>query len=239
MRRGQLADLALYVRALPLYARNLGVALPPLVGALVIVLLLLISGPLFSGVGGAGASIFSPSGLIGTLITGFALGTAIIFADDAWRHGRARIQSAWDEARRKAGNILLTALGFFFIIYVAGLVGGLLPVPYLVDVLRFIALFFLIYSLPSAAIGGTPAQFAFSTSIRAARSYPVQTLILTIVCYVVGSWLPDYLTTLTVPYLSFYGVLACEVLFKGILQGYVALVLAKQYSDFTFRGPYW
>jgi len=239
MRRGQLAELSLYFRALPLYARNLGVALPPLIGAALMAILEYLSGPLFSGVGGAGASLFSTTGIIGSLVTGFALGTAIIIADDAWRHDRARIQADWDDARRKAGNILLTALGFFFIIYVAGLVGTLLPVPFLSTALQAIALFFLIYSIPSAAIGGAPAQFAFSTSIRIARSYPVQTLILTIVCAVVAGWLPYYLTGLVSPYVSLYGTLACRILFFGILQGYVALVLAKQYSDFTFRGPYW
>ncbi|MBV9269883.1 MAG: hypothetical protein JO165_02235 [Candidatus Eremiobacteraeota bacterium] len=239
MRRGQLGDLSLYFRALPVYARNLGVALPPLVAALIMLLLTYISGPLFSGVGGLGASLLSPTGIIGTLLTGFALGTAIIFADDAWRHGRARIQLAWDDARRKAGNILLTALGFYFIIYVAQLVGSLLPIPFLPQACQAVALFFLIYSLPSASIGGTPAQLAFSTSIRAARSYPIQTLILTIIFYVFVFWLADYLTQLVLPYVSYYGALACRVLFVGILQGYVALVLAKQYSDFTFRGPYW
>lgn len=235
MRRGQLAGLSLYVRALPLYARNLGVALPPLVAALIMILLTWLAGPVFAPVGGAGASLF---GIIAQLIAGFALGVAIIFADDAWRHGRARIQSAWHEGRRKAGNILLTTLGFFFIVYVAGLVGGLLG-PMFAYAAEAVALFFLIYSLPAAAIGGVPAQGAFSTSIRTARNYPLPTAILALVCAAVGFWLPPYLSAMLQPYVSPIGWMAFEVLFTCIAQGYVALVLAKQYSDFAFSGSYW
>ena len=78
---GRGPDLALYLKALPLYGRNLGVALPPLVAAIVQVLLGYLSGPITDPVGGAGGGIFA---IISYLIFGFAFGVSLIFADDAW-----------------------------------------------------------------------------------------------------------------------------------------------------------
>jgi len=233
---GQQLDLSLYVRALPLYARNLGVALPPLVAAIVGQLLAYAAGPMFAAVGGLGAGLLTS--LVAQLVIGFAFAVAVIFADDAWRHDRAHLATAWNEARRKAGNIVITTFGFFFIIYVAGMIGAQLGV--LGSLFTAVALFFLIYAIAATAIGGIPAQGAFSKSIQMARAFPLQTAILTIVAIVVGVYVANFLPSFLSGYVTGIGYTVLQVVIAGLAQGYVALVVAKQYADLAFRGgSYW
>ncbi|HEY8313965.1 MAG TPA: hypothetical protein VIG51_07295 [Candidatus Baltobacteraceae bacterium] len=228
--RGQRLDLSLYVRALPLYARNVGVALAPLAAAIVGMAVSYVSGPLTAPLGGAGASIF---GLIVQLIFGFAFGVALIFADDAWRHDRANLASAWSEARRKALNILIATLGFFFLIYIAGLIGGLLGS---VGSLLFqaVAAFFLIYAFPAAAIGGAYGADVFSISIRIARRDPLPTAILAVVSIFVYFYVGQILPSVLGPSVGSAGYTVLRLLLPAIATGYVALVVAKQYADLAF-----
>ncbi|MGZ3497723.1 MAG: hypothetical protein ACXWNK_06515 [Vulcanimicrobiaceae bacterium] len=232
--KGQGLDLSLYFKALPLYARNLGVAIPPLVAAVVKILLGFLSGPITDPLGGAGVGIF---GLIAQLVLGFSLGVSLIFADDAWRHGRASLSNAWAEARRKMGNILIATLGFFFLTYVAQLIGGLFG-GIGSALLAAIAAFFLIYAFPAAAIGGAYGPDVFSASLRLARSRPLPTAILTIVSLFVYFYVGFILPVILGPYVGSAGFIVLQLLLPALATGYVAFVVAKQYSDYSF-GRYW
>lgn len=227
---GQRLDLGLYIQALPLYARNLGVMLPPLIAAGIGVGLRYAAGPLFAGVGGAGYPIIE---LIIQLLYGFAFAISVIFADDAWRSGRGSLSAAWDSAKRKAGNIIITVIGFYFLIYVAGLVGGI-GGPILAEAVRALAAWAFIYAIPAAAMGGIPSGASFSASIQAAKRHPLATAILTIVCLVVWFGLAIYAPAAIGPYVG-AGYDVASVLLTALALGYIALVIARQYSDFAFR----
>lgn len=232
MKRGQGTDFSSYLTALPLYARNLGVALPPLIAALVQIGLLFLAGPLTDPVGGIGAGIF---GLIAEVVFGFAFAVSLIFADNAWRFERASIAGAWSDARRKAGNILLAVFGTFFLLYVAQYIGAIFG-GYGSEAFGALAVFFIIYAIPAAAIGGVYGPEVFSRSIRIARAQPLATAVLAIVSVAVlfaGLRLPVLLG----PYVGF-GYYALQLLCPSLAIGYVALVVAKQYGDNAF-GRYW
>lgn len=228
----------MYLRALPVYARNLGVLAAPLIAALIAIALSYFGGWLFAPTGGMGMGLMS---LIDALLYGFAFGIAVIFADDAWRHGRASLSNAWNEARRKAGNILLAVIGFYFVTWIARLLGGglggLLGQPEIVAlVLLAIAVWAFIYTVPAAAIGGTPGGAALSASLQAAKRHPLPTAILVIVCAIVWLALTDYAVR-WLPFSEVADQIAIALL-TAIALGYIALVVARQYSDFAFR-PYW
>jgi hypothetical protein len=228
---GQRLDLALYFQALPLYARNLGVLLPPLIAAIIGIGLDYASGPLFAGVGGAGASIVA---FIVRIIEGFAFGVSVIFADDAWRHGRGHLRTAWDQSRRKAGEIIIATIGFFFLIYIAQMIGGIVNAT-LSEALGALALWAFIYAIAAAAIGGLPGGAAFSASLQAARRHPLATAILAIVCIIVWYGLAEYAVAAVGPYVGVAGFEATRALLTAIALGYIALIIARQYADFAFR----
>lgn len=229
---GQRIDPAIYLHALPVYARNLAVLLPPLVAAIIGVGLDFLSGPLFAAVGGAGGSIFH---FITLLIEGYAFAVSVIFADDAWRHGRGNLRSAWDQARRKAGEIIISVMGFLFLTYVAGLVGGIAGAigSY---VLTALAVWAFIYAIPAAAMGGIPAGGAFSVSLQTARRHPLATAVLAIISVIVWWGLTQYALFAVAVFLNAPGFYAAQVLLAALALGYIALVLARQYADFAFRG---
>ncbi len=235
---GQRLDLMLYVQALPLYLRNLGVMLAPLVAAAIGLGLEYLEGPLFNPIGGVGDPLI---GFIVRILEGFAFAIAVIFADDAWRHGRANLRAAWDQARRRGGDILISVIGFYFLIYVAqligGFLGGILHVPYIGLALGALAVWAFIYAIPAAAIGGVPAGGAFSVSLQAAKRNPLATAILVVVCLLVYYYVGLIVPTMLNPYLG-VGYDVARILLAAIALGYVALVVAKQYTDFAFR-PYW
>lgn len=226
-------DLAMYVQALPLYARNLGVLFPPLVAALIAVALMYAGVWFFAASGGSGVGIVA---LLINVMYGFAFGISLIFADDAWRHGRASLPSAWNDSRRKAGNILIAVIGFLFLTWVARYIGAITGSNYIALALGALALWAFIYAIPAAAIGGTPGGASLSASLQAARRQPLATAILVIVCLVVWIALNSYV----VQWLPFseIGNEIASALLTAISLGYIALVVAKQYSDLAFR-PYW
>ncbi len=226
-------DAALYFRALPLYVFNLGVLLPPLVAAAIGVGLDFAGGSAFAAVGGGGASIL---GFITRVIEGFAFAVAVIFADDAWRHGRANLGAAWDQARRKARDIIITVIGFLFLTYVAGLIGSIAG-PIGAYVLTALAVWAFIYAIPAAAVGGVPSGGAFSVSLQAARRYPLATAVLAIVSVVVWWGLTQFAFNALSLYLNPAAYYAAFVLLTAIALGYIALIVARQYADFAFR-PY-
>ena len=228
-------DLMLYIEALPVYVRNLGVVLAPLIAAAIGLGLEYLEGPLFSPIGGAGDPLI---GFIIQIVAGFAFAVSVIFADDAWRHNRASLSAAWSTARRKAGNILIAVIGFFFLIYVAqlvgGTIGGVLRLPYIGEALGLVAIWAFIYSIPAVAMGGIPAGAAFSASLQTARRHPLATAILTIVSIAVYIFVALILPTKIGIYLG-PGYDVTRILLTAIAIGYVALIVARQYADFAFR----
>ncbi|HEY0799092.1 MAG TPA: hypothetical protein VGD50_08065 [Candidatus Baltobacteraceae bacterium] len=229
MRDLQRLDLSAYVRGLAVYARNPIVALPPLVAALV----QLFINPIL------GNMIFS--GLIAWLLQGFGLSVAIIIADLGWRRGRAAFDTAWDEARRKAPDILMATLGYGFVLFAAGLVGGMIGS--LGVILVAIAAGALIYTLPAAAIGGIPGGAALQISVERARSNPAATLVLAVVVLVVyfaitvGAAGPvrEAITNATQSDLA--ASIAVAAL-EAVAFGYIAIVLAKVYGDISYGRRY-
>jgi hypothetical protein len=230
VRPQRLLDWKFYFEALPLYARNLGVLLYPLIAAGIGLGLTYAEGPLFNPIGGAADPIVN---FIIQVIYGFGFALAVIFADDAWRHGRANLRAAWDQGRRRVGDILLAIIGFYFLIYVAGLIGGIFG-PILSLALTVLAVWAFIYSIPAAAIGGIPAGGAFSASLQAARRHPIATAILTIVSYGVWVGLTRYALGAIGGYMG-AGFDAAQVLLTAIALGYIALIVARQYADLAFR----
>lgn len=235
MRRGGLGfDLALYVQALPVYARNLGVLLPLLIAAAVGIGIDYFGEWFSQPTGGATTGIFS---FIVQVVVGFAFAVSVIFADDAWRHSRASLSAAWNTARRRPGEILITVIGFYFLIYVAGIIGGLTGSGYVADALQALAVWAFIYSIPAVAMGGVPAGGSFSASLQTARRHPLPTAILTIVSLVVYYYVALVLPAQIGPYLG-AGFDVADILLKAIALGYVALIIARQYADFSFRTPW-
>jgi hypothetical protein len=239
-RSGGQIDWKLYFEALPLYARNLGVLLYPLIAA-GIGLGITYLGNWFSAP--TGFALMSLFGFIIELIEFFACAVAIIFADDAWRHGRGNLRNAWEQARRRAGDIVIVSIGLIFIINIAGLIGSIGGF-YVAMALRALAVWAFVYALPAVSIGGIPAGGAFNSSVQAARRHPLATAILAAIVIILipipplaPLWygLPEYLLGLIGGYLS-AGYDVAQVLLSALALGYIALVTARQYADLAFRG---
>ncbi len=223
-------DWKLYFEALPLYVRNAGVLFYPIIAAVIGLGLSYLEAPLFNPIGGAGDPIIN---FVIQLVYGFGFALAVIFADDAWRHGRGNLPAAWEQGKAKAGNILLAIIGFYFLIYVAGLIGNI-GGPYVSLALTVLAVWAFIYAIPAAAIGGIPAGGVFSASVQAARRHPLATAILTIVSYVVWRGLTVFALNAIGGYMG-VGFDAAQVLLTAVALGYIALIVARQYADLAFR----
>lgn len=230
VRPERLLNWKLYFEALPLYARNLGVLLYPLIAA-GIGLGITYLGTWFSAP--TGFALMGIFGFIIQVIYGFGFALAVIFADDAWRHGRGNLRATWDQGRKRAGDILLAIIGFYFLMYVAGLIGAIFG-PYLSLALTMLAVWAFLYSIPAAAIGGIPAGGAFSASLQAARRHPLATAILAIVSYGVWVGLTRYALGALGAYMG-AGYDVAQVLLTAIALGYIALIIARQYADLAFR----
>jgi type IV secretory pathway VirB2 component (pilin) len=232
-RRGSV-DFGAYLRAIPLYFRNPWLALGPLLTSLLGALLLILvppSGPSGGGIGSGLMSIFV------MLLDSFGLSISLIVAERAWRLGKGPFDDALAQARRRAPDILLAAIGYNFLIYVAGLVGGYLgSIASLV--LTAVAAFFFIYTVPAAAIGGVPGGAALQASLERVRGSLASTLVLAIVLIGLILLFSD-VVNLTLPLLANWPALASSNAFLEIYQavvkaiglGYVALVMAKAYED--------
>lgn len=223
-------DWKMYLEALPLYARNLGVLLYPLIAGGVGLGLTYFGTWLFNPVGGAGYPLIS---FVIQIVYGFGIALAIIFADDAWRHGRGNLRAAWEKGRARAGNILLAVIGFIFLVNVAQMIGGI-GGGYLSLALTVLAVWAFIYSVPAGAIGGMPAGAVFNSSLQAARRHPLATAVLTIVSYGVWVGLTQYALLAIGGYMG-VGYDAAQVLLTALALGYIALIMARQYADLAFR----
>jgi len=233
-------DIAAYGRAFVLLVRNPQIALAPLVAYVAQILLFM----LFPAQLGAGFLSSANSGLAGLaaqLIGSFGLAVALIVASTVWRRGRAPFDDAWDEARRKAGDILFAALGFGFVVYIASLVGSFLGA-YGTLALTLVAYYFFIYTMPAAAIGGVPGSAALNVSVERARRAPLPTLVVTAVYMLAFTFVPALAVQALSPILLGNSIFASGIasslivaVIKAIVSGYVALVLAKTYEDVSYR----
>jgi hypothetical protein len=236
-------DLVPYARALVMLVRFPGVILAPLLIAVARVLIFRLLS--ISDTGGAVAGLTTGlAGLFVQLLQAFALCVSLIIADQAWRNGRAPFDEALDEARRKAPDILMAALGFTFIIWVAGQIGGFLGGIGTIA-LGAVALFFFIYALPAAAIGGVPGGAALQISLDRARSAVPATIFVTVIFVLVYYVVPVLATDAILPLLMLTSFEVSSVIasligafIEAVAAGYVALVLAKAYNDVSYGRRY-
>lgn len=226
-------DPAMYVRAVPLLLRNPTIFVMPLLAAVVDLLVEQITPFFTDATGGAGNFLF---GIIINLVYGFCFGVAVIGANEVWRRGRTTFDEAWEEGRRKAGGILLATIGFYFLLWVAQYAGMLLGSAIAQIVLQLVAAFFLIYTIPAAAIGGMPGNYAIGASFRAVRSSLLGTAILAIVFVLLWVWLPDFIVNRFALGLGAIGYELARAAIKAVVLAYLAFPFAKQYDDVAFRG---
>ena len=236
----------MYVRALGLFVRNPSIIVVPLLMAIVGVLVSQVSG----AAGGGGGVLGGVASGVGSLTNGlmsfllvllnmFGFGAACIIADMAWRRGRASFDEGWNEARRKGGEILTAAMGFTFVLYLALFAGTLIGNISLI--LAAIAIYFLIYTIPAASIGGVPGGAALNVSIERARANPLPTIVVAIVSVALylflGVLLAPFIDILLAP-LAFASSSLLRALLGALVQAialsYIALIVTKTYSDISF-----
>ncbi|MBD5635226.1 MAG: hypothetical protein IAI49_12185, partial [Candidatus Eremiobacteraeota bacterium] len=172
-------DLLAYVKALGLLVRNPQICLGPLLAAVANVLLFSLVPADGGFIGYADTSIVS---IVAFLIDAAGLALAIVAADGAWRYGRAPLATAFDDARRRAGDIFIAAIGFSFLVSVAGLVGGTFGGPGSI-VLTVAAFVLCIYMLPAAAIGGIPGGASLQVSAERVRNSPIGAILIAVVFF--------------------------------------------------------
>lgn len=229
------ADLGLYVSALPLLVRNPALIVVPLLALIIGVLLRQVLAPLGTG-GGLSSLTLGLGQLVATLIALLGLGSACIMADDAWRNGRASFERAWSETQRKSGEILYAGIGITLLLAVASYASQIVGVLGLL--LMAVAVYFLIWAIPAAAIGGVPGGAAIQISIERVRSAPLSAAIATVVTLVLMFYVMPLLG------LELTNALASSLpsptpvvtdLISAVLQAigmaYVALILSKTFTD--------
>lgn len=232
MRGSEGLDLSIYARGFVVLARNPVIFVFPLVAVAIEIGLSFLRAPLFDPLGGYD---FGLIGLLFSLINGFAFGLALIAAEAAWRGRGGSLAATWEEGKRKAGGILVATVGFIFVIYVAELLGGFLGLVGLL--VPALAVFFLIYTIPAAAIGGLPGAAALSASVERVRGNYLASAVLVIVSlflyYYVGVFLGPYISTAV-------GVFAlyATVLIQALVIAYLAVVTARQYDEVAFFRRY-
>jgi len=235
MKRTGSVDLGAYGRAFALLARNPVLVVAPLAGFLAAVLLGLLP------VGGFAAGIVS---LLALCAQAFGIAVAVIIGDLAWRSasGKASFETGWADAQRKAPDILMATVGFTFALYAAGLVGNLTQSDIVSYLFLAVAVYFLIFTLPAAAIGGVPGGGALQASVERVQANRLNALAITvvfIVLWILGNMIiPLAVSSLTgserIGELTVVGSLVAAAI-KSVLAAYLALVLAKSYNDATYR----
>lgn len=230
-------DFSVYLRAFGVFARNPTVIILPLLAGL---LGILVAQFFDAGIGGGGF-IASLTTFLLLLIQLFALGVSIIIADAGWRKGSASFDDAWQDARHKSRDILFAAFGFTFVLniaqYAGTIVGSALGI-----VLLAIAMYALIYTIAAAAIGGIPGGAAISVSIERVRTAPMAAAMLTAVSLVLLFYVGNFLDQWVFAALGITSQILASVLgafFQAILTAYIAVVMAKVYSDVSFTPPRW
>ena len=235
MRRGgPNVNLAIYGQAFVHLARHPSVIALPLLASIIDMFVQYWSTLFTDPLGGAGAGIFA---LVIQIVYLFAFGGAVIQANNIVRGYRAGFDDAWEETRRKAGGILIAAIGFQFIVLAAQYLGGFLGGGYIQLALQAIAYFFLIMTIPAAAIGGLPGGLAISGSIRAVRANWPAIIILAIVFVALWTFVPQLLLYPLAP----YGVIPTLIgiaMYRALALAYLAFPFAVTYDETAFRGFY-
>ncbi|HEY2474316.1 MAG TPA: hypothetical protein VGI19_05885 [Candidatus Cybelea sp.] len=227
-------DIAMYARAVPLLLRHPTVFVMPLLAAVVDLLIQQIAPYFTDAMGGLGNFIFV---IVTQLVYGFCFGVAVIGANNVWRGRRATFDEAWEEARQKAGSILIATIGFYFLLWAAQYIGEFLGAGGLIGViLELVVAFFLIYTIPAAAIGGMPGNLAIGASFRAVRENLLGAALLAIIFVVLWNLVPNMLLTRLGTGLNLIEYQLIGAAIKAIVLAYLAFPFAKQYDDVAFRG---
>lgn len=222
----------MYARAIPLLLRHPTIFVMPLLAAVVDLLVGQISPFFTDSLGGIGDFIFQ---IVVQLVYGFSFGVAVIAANNVWRGRRATFDEAWEEGRHKAGGILIATIAFYFLVWAAGYITSLLGIGLLAIVLQLAVAFFLIYTIPAAAIGGMPGNLAVGASFRAVRENVLGAVILAIVFVLLWIVLPSQLVRVSAGMsVIVYQLILAAI--KAIVLAYLAFPFAKQYDDVAFRG---
>jgi hypothetical protein len=235
MRRRPNVDFAMYAQAIPQLLRHPSIFVMPLLAAVVDLLIGQITPFFTDAVGGVGNFIFQ---IIVQLVYGFCFAVAVIGANNVWRGRRATFDEAWEEGRQKAGGILIATIGFYFLLWVAQYAGALLGSVALQIVLQLLVAFFLIYTIPAAAIGGMPGSLAIGASFRAVRQNLLGAAILAIAFVALYYWLPLFVGNSIGASLGVIGYQLVLAAIRAVVLAYLAFPFAKQYDDVAFRG-YW
>ena len=225
----------MYAQAIPALGRHPSIFVMPLLAAVVDLLMQQITPFFTNAVGGAGSFLFQ---IVVQLVYGFCFGVAVIGANNVWRGRRATFDEAWEEGRQKAGGILIATIGFYFLVYVAGYAGSLLGSAALQIALQLVVSFFLIYTIPAAAIGGMPGNLAIGASFRAVRENLLGAAILAIAFVLLWVWLPEFVVNKFALGLGVIGYELVLAAIRAVVLAYLAFPFAKQYDDVAFRG-YW
>lgn len=228
-------NLAIYGRAFVYLVRHPSVMVIPLLAAVADALVSYWGSVFTDPSGGAGFGLIQ---LALQILYLFAFGAAIVQANNIARGYRSGFDASWDETRGKIGGILMAAIGFQFVTWIAGYIGQFLGVGMLQLALQLIAYFFLILTMPAAAIGGLPGQFALSGSIRAVRANWPACIVLAIVFVVLWLYVPA--TVASTLYLH-YGMLVATLgaaFARALVLGYLAFPFAVTYDETAFRGIY-
>jgi hypothetical protein len=229
-------DFSVYLRAFGVFARNPTVIVLPLVAGVVGVLVNQVS-----DIAAGDGILQGLTTFILLLLQLFALGVSVIIADMGWRRGTASFDEAWQDARRKGRDILFAAFGFTFILNVAQYAGTIVG-PTIGIILLAIAGYALIYTIPAAAIGGIPGGAAISVSIERVRSAPLAAALLTAITLVVLFYLGGFIDAWAIGALGVTSIVIGEIIatvLQAILTGYIAVVMAKVYTDVAFTTPRW
>jgi hypothetical protein len=228
-------DFLVYLRAFGVFARNPTVIVLPLVAGIAGVLVGQVSD--LTG----GGMLQSLTTFLLLLLQLFALGVSIIIGDAGWRRGAASFDDAWQDARRKGRDILFAAFGFTFVLsiaqYASTVVGAAIGI-----VLLAIAAYGLIYTIAAASIGGIPGGAAIGVSIERVKSAPMAAALLTAVSLVLLFYVGGFIDQWAFAALGFTSPLIASLLgalLQAILTGYIAIVMAKVYSDVSFTMPRW
>ena len=233
-------DLTVYVRALGVLAKNPTAIVLPLLVAVIGVFVAQVTAASSGGtLGGITAGITQ---FLMQLLQLFALGVAIIIGEAGWRRGTAQFDDAWQDARRKGGDLLFAAFGFTFVLSIAqyagqivGSIGGL--------IISALAVYGLIYTIAASAIGGVPGSAAISISIERVKSAPLTAAILTVVGIVLlfffRAFIGNAIDGLILAPDGSNAILAelVDALLQAILTAYLGIVMAKVYGDVSYTLP--
>lgn len=230
-------DLGAYLRAVPLLLRHPSILAVPLLAAVVDVLVDRVTPLLTDPTGGLGSGLLQ---LFVQLVYLWAFGVAIVQASNIWRGRNGSFDEAWEESRAKFGGIAMAAIGLQFVLWVASYIGSLLgPIAgYASLAFGAVAAFFLIYTIPAAAIGGMPGTLAIVASARAVRTNVPASILLAFVFFVLWYVVVPMILPYALVRLPAIGWELVTAAARAIVLGYLAFPFAKQYDEVAFR-PFW